>query len=475
MNVEPLLTIIAAPLLALLFIWLCKSTETSARIVTVLLWLQVLIVGFLLSPVIARQADSLVISSDFAVDRLAACFVLLTQVVVASSMSHANVFFAQEGAHRTERRRNLRVFYTGTILFLLAMTSVFFCRNLGFLWISVEATTLSSARLVYFHRNKHALEAAWKYLIICSVGIAFALFGTMFIFASSQYGAIAGGSLNLTELIKNAPALQYPLLRLGFLFCLLGYGTKAGVFPLHSWLPDAHSEAPAPASAILSGGLLNCALFAIWRIAEVVSASNHLSLAHYAPLSAGVITVVAASLFLIRQHGIKRLFAYSSIENVGLMLTAIGLGSGPLFFLLALNHSAAKVALFLISGNVIQSTGTKELNEIRGLLATSPYWSAVLMLGAFAVTGAPPFGAFVAEWQLLASSASQHLWLLTVLLIGALTLSFLAVCMHVGKILSGSPKSGDVAFSPFSSTVVPACLIAITLLMGLTTIPRFFF
>ena len=472
---ESLFLLTTIPSLALLCVWLCKSTENLAKLIAVLLWFQVLVVGFVLSPVLARRVDSLVIAQDFAVDRLAAFFVLLTQVVVASAMTHANVFFAQEGAHQTERRRNVRVFYTCTILFLLAMTAVFFCQNLGFLWISVEATTLASARLVYFHRSKHALEAAWKYLIICSVGIAFALFGTMFIFASSQYGAIQGGSLNMVELSRNATALQYPLLRLGFLFCLLGYGTKAGIFPLHSWLPDAHSEAPAPASAMLSGGLLNCALFAIWRIAELVLASGHLSLVRNAALSAGVITVVAASLFLIRQHGIKRLFAYSSIENVGLMLTAIGLGSGPLFFLLALNHSAAKVALFLVSGNIIQCTGTKELTEIRGLLATSPYWSAILMLGTFAVTGAPPFGAFVAEWQLLASGASQHLWQLVAPLVAALALSFLAVCMHVGKMLSGNPKSGNLPFSPFRSTVVPACLILITILTGLTAIPKFFY
>ncbi|PWU03611.1 MAG: hypothetical protein C5B53_00245 [Candidatus Melainabacteria bacterium] len=471
----PLLQLTGLPALALICVWLCRSTERMARLVAVLLWLQVAATGTLVAPLLVQRETSLVISPDFAVDRLAAFFVLITQVVVAASMTHANVFFAQEGSHQTERRRNLRIFYTCAILFLQAMTAVFFCENLGFLWISVEATTLSSARLVYFHRSKHALEAAWKYLIICSVGIAFALFGTMFIFASSQYGAIAGGSLNLEELIKNGPALQYPLLRLGFLFTLLGYGTKAGIFPLHSWLPDAHSEAPAPASAMLSGGLLNCALFAIFRIAQIVTASGHPSLVRNAALSAGAITVFAASLFLIRQHGIKRLFAYSSIENVGLMLTAIGLGSGPLFVLLALNHSAAKVALFLVSGNIIQCSGSKELNDIRGLLAVSPYWSAVIMLGAFAVTGAPPFGAFAAEWQLLSLGSQQHLWILVALLVAALTLSFLAVCMHVGKMLSGNPKSKQSPFSPFGSTVVPACLIAVTLITGLTAVPKFFF
>lgn len=276
------------------------------------------------------------------------------------------------------------------------------------------------------------------------------------------------------DLVAHGAVLEYPLLKLGFLFCLLGYGTKAGIFPLHSWLPDAHSEAPAPASAMLSGGLLNCALFAVWRISQVVIAAGHQQLIHQTLVSAGVLTVLVASLFLIRQHGIKRLFAYSSIENVGLMLTAIGLGSGPLFFILALNHSAAKVALFLLSGNIIQTTGTKALSEIRGLLVVNPYWTVLFVLASFAVTGAPPFGAFVAEWQLLRHATELKLWTVVTAMLVAIALSFISVTMHVGKLVCGTPHQLVASLPPVRSSIIPALLILVTLLCGITATPGLF-
>ncbi|MGH9553672.1 MAG: proton-conducting transporter membrane subunit, partial [Terriglobales bacterium] len=288
----------------------------------------------------------------------------------------------------------------------------------------------------------------------------------MLIFASSQYGAVEKGSLSLSLLTQHAALLQSQLLRLGFLFCLLGYGTKAGVFPLHSWLPDAHSEAPAPASAMLSGGLLNCALFAIWRFTELMRAAGQGQTAQNIALTAGVITIVAASLFLVRQHGLKRMLAYSSVENVGLMLTAIGLGSGPLFFLIALNHSAAKVALFLVSGNIIQATGTKSLDEIRGMLSTNPCWAAVLILAGVAVTGSPPFGSFIAEWSLLAQGSQLHLWPIVIAVLLALAVSFLAVMSHIGKIVCGTPGAGMNLFRPKGSSLIPVSLVVGTFVAG---------
>lgn len=464
----------AVPLVLVILTWMVRNVRTVTILAAVLFWTQCALVSIVLQPVLTGPEQRLVLSQDFSVDRLAARFAMLTQIVVASSMMHAHIFFKHEAAQTAVDHQQVRIFYTCATLFLLAMTSVFFCNNLGLLWISVEATTLCSAPLVYFHRNKHALEAAWKYLMICSVGIAFALFGTMFIFASSQYGAFTDGSLHFDQLVSRAGHLQYPFLRLGFLFCLLGYGTKAGIFPLHSWLPDAHSEAPAPASAMLSGGLLNCALFAIWRNAEIVVAAGHQSLVHYTSIYAGVLTVLFASVFLIKQHGIKRLFAYSSIENVGLMLSAIGLGSGPLFFILALNHSVGKASLFLLSGNIIQAAGTKELKDLRGLLVVNPYWTVLLLLGAFAVTGAPPFGAFAAEWQLLSRFTEIALWPVLAVLLIALALSFLAVTMHLGKVVCGAPHLQVAELPRVSSSLIPAALVLLTLLCGITALPKLF-
>jgi hydrogenase-4 component F len=359
-------------------------------------------------------------------------------------------------------------------VFCLSHVCVYLCNNLGYLWFAVETTTLLSAPLVYFNRTKHALEATWKYLIICSVGISFALLGTLFIFASSQHGAISGGSLRLSELFAIAPKLDFKLLRLGFIFCLLGYGTKAGMFPLHSWLPDAHSEAPAPSSALLSGSLLNCALFAIWRISEIVTVSQHAQLSSETTLWLGTCTVLAASLFLIRQYSLKRLFAYSSIENVGVMLFAIGLNSGPLFFFQALNHSIAKVSLFLLSGNVVQATGKKHLPYLSGLMASAPGWAVLMILSTFAGTGAPPFGTFLSEWLILIKAIEARYYLNAALLLIGLSLTFIFVCMHIGKVILGSHNLKLNYFRPIASSFIPGLLIVCSLILGLTSTANLF-
>jgi hydrogenase-4 component F len=469
MSLVPTVCFLVVPMLLLAVIWLVRNDRTMTFLAAVLFWTQTIVLIFQLFPLlVGSQSELTLFNKDFSIDRLGSFFVVLTQVVVASAMTHAHIFFQYEPSDS----RNLRFFYSWATLLMPAMTAVFFCNNLGFMWISIETTTLCSAPLVYFHKDKHALEATWKYLMICGVGIAFALFGTMFILASSQHGTVTTGSLNLSELLMNATNLQYPLLRLGYLFCLLGYGTKAGMFPLHGWLPDAYSEAPAPASALLSGGLLNCSLFAIWRISGLVTASGHEVLSQTVGIWAGVISVFFASVFLIRQHGIKRLFAYSSIENVGLMLTAIGLNSGTLFFVLALNFSAAKVALFLLSGNIVQATGTKALAEIKGVMANNPLWSIILMLAVFAITGAPPFGAFVAEWQLLLQISQLHKWTVLCVLLISLAVAFLAITMHFSKVISGRAHQPVVKLPPISSSLVPACLVLLTLICGLTVIPK---
>lgn len=468
-----LLALFAIPLTAAVIAGTLPSARLTRIIVPALCWLQIGIVSFVCLPVLMGDVAYIQSCSEFGVERIGALFLLLTSFVVACSLTHANSFFLREEASDAHNRNQEKTFYCCSSIFLVAMTSVFLCDNLGLLWIGIEATTLSSAALVYFSRTKHSLEATWKYLIVCSVGIAFALLGTILIFASSQHGALPHGSLNLSELTARAKSLEYPLLRLGFIFALVGYGTKAGIFPLHSWLPDAHSEAPAPASAMLSGGLLNCALFAIWKLSRLLSAAQHEALSSGLLLAMGAVTVIAASLFLVRQHGLKRLWAYSSIENVGIMLIAIGLGSGALFFLQALNHSIAKVALFLIAGNVIQATGTKKLSEIRGLLDAAPGWSVLLVLSSLCVTGVPPSGTFVSEWLILTELAERGNILIAAALLIALTVTFIAIVVHVGGLLFGTPRGTVKQFHPVATSVIPALLVVFSLACGITTLPLY--
>lgn len=472
---EALLLILALPFIAAFIPAVCSQKSVVRKTVPLLCWLQLGVLIYKLAPLISDSSRTIVFSEYYIADNMGALFLLLTTVVCASALTHAESFFVnEENSNSSYDLKNERLFYSCASIFLLAMSLIFLSDNLGILWIGMEATTLSSAALVYFNRSRHALEATWKYLIICSVGIAFALLGTFLIFAASQYGAIPHGSLSISRLIANAAALQYGLLKLGYIFCLVGYGTKAGIFPLHSWLPDAHSEAPAPASAMLSGALLNCALFAIWRFSQIVGAAHHESLASSLPLTLGGVTALAAGFFLIHQHGIKRMWAYSSIENVGIMFMTIGLASPPLFFLQALNHSLAKVSLFLLSGNMIQLTGTKKLSELKGLLKRTPASGILMALSAFAVTGSPPFGAFISEWLILSRCIEHKHWFAFVALMVALALSFVAVCIHVCGILFGTPKQTDPGAVPVrTATMIPALLLACALLAGITSLPSY--
>lgn len=467
----PLLLIGTIPVTAALIALILPRVQATRMVVCLLIWLQFVLLATAWGPV-AIDNGVVNIAHDLSADHIGILFVLLTTLVAASAFTHAPFFFAREEMEPGYRASRERLYYCASALFLLAMSFVFLCDNLGYLWIAVETTTLCSAPLVYYSATKHALEATWKYFIICSVGIAFALLGTILVFASSQSTG-AGGSLNWKELVALGPQLQYPLLRLGFIFCFLGYGTKAGLFPLHSWLPDAHSEAPAPASAMLSGALLNSALFAIFRLSQVVIANNHPQLVFDLAVVGGTATTLAASIFLIRQHGIKRLWAYSSIENVGLMLVAIGFNSPALFFLQALNHSLSKVALFLLSGNIIQALGTKRLSEIRGLLQVSPAWSILLAVAACAVTGSPPFGSFISEWLILAAAADSKNYVVVAALLVSLAISFVAVCFYVTRVISGSPPRNSAAFAVTGTSLVPALLVVVCLIAGVTFVPLY--
>lgn len=466
------ISMLLLPLLAAFLSISVRKTAFTRLAVPTIIWLQLILLAFLCKPVFGAGEADLIISNDFILNRTGASFLLLTNFVAACALSHAHSFFKYETLlGRAQEPQHERIFYTSAILFLIAMSFVFICDNLGYLWISIEATTLFSASLVYYFRNKHSLEATWKYLIVCSVGIAFALLGTVLIFASSQHGALPLGSLDISVLKEHASALHPKLLQLGYIFCLLGYGTKAGVFPLHSWLPDAHSEAPAPASAMLSGALLNCALFAICRITELVKLTQYDHLATTLPIVWGALTALAASLFLVHQSGIKRLLAYSSIENVGIMLVAIGLGSPGIFLLQATNHSIAKVSLFLLSGNITQLFGTKELSHIRGVLKSSPTWGILFAVSAVAITGTPPCGAFIAEWLILTRSAAAGNWAVVAGLAAALALSFIAISIHIGKVLMGTPRHVLLPDPQQGGSLIPALLCTCGIILGITGLP----
>lgn len=404
----------------------------------------------------------------FVIDGIGAAFTVITTLVAAAAMVQAALILPaerKEGHKITDRRFGL--FYTLSGGFILAMYAVPISQNIGYLWIAVEATTLMSAPLINFHHGRDSLEATWKYLLLCSVGIAFALFGTILILAS-QHAFKGGETMMLNGLLIRARDMDPRLVRLGFIFCLLGYGTKAGIFPLHNWLPDAHSESPAPVSAMLSGALLNCALVAIWRLSGVVIAAGQGDLVRELLVPAGAITVIAASVMLIKQHDLKRMLAYSSVEHVGLLTLAIGIGSGQLFMLHAFNHSIVKVALFLMAGGILHIYGTKELSKLGGLLRVSPAWGIVLAAGGFAVAGSPPFGTFISEWLLLRDTVASGAIFSAICIVVGLTITFIAIATHVGRVVFGQERIPEKSAPAKAWALAPALLLAASLVAGVS-------
>jgi hydrogenase-4 component F len=411
-------------------------------------------------------------SGTFVMDGIGASFTIITTIVAAAAMIQASLTLpaerSVEGHKMTDR--HFCFFYTLVGLFLLAMYAVPLTQHLGYMWILIEATTLMSAPLIDYHRSKSSLEATWKYLILCSVGIAFALFGTLLIFAS-QHTAVNGGTMIIGEISKYAKDLDPRLLRLGFVFCLLGYGTKSGIFPLHNWLPDAHSEAPSAVSALLSGALLNCALVAIWRLSQLVIAAGQTNLVHQLLVPAGAITVIAASLMLVSQHDLKRMLAYSSVEHVGLLTLAIGIGSGEIFILHAFNHSIVKVTLFLLAGNLLYTHGTKTLSKLRGVLKSAPLWGILLFAAAFAIAGSPPFGTFISEWLLLKNIFASGETFAAVCVILGLAITFIAISTHMGRIVFGR-KQDPIRIVPILKwAAAPMILLIVSLIAGVTVSP----
>jgi len=306
-----------------------------------------------------------------------------------------------------------RWFYALVFLFLFTMVSVCLSANLGLLWIMMEGTTLASALLVGFYNTEGAVEAGWKYLIVCTVGIAFALFGTIVLYlAAVQAGMNPAAALDWVSLMDAVPRMGFDphLVKLAFVFVIVGYGTKIGFVPMHSWLPDAHAEAPTPISALLSAVLLNCAMYAVMRYEVIVSHATGPAFPHTLLLIFGLLSMVVAGLLILVQRNLKRLLAYSSVEHMGIIAIGLGLG-GPLGLFGALlhtfNHSVAKSLLFFSAGNVRHNFGTLRMDSISGMSRTLPQTSAALVVGSLAIVGLPPFGLFISEFAILSEAFGQ--------------------------------------------------------------------
>ncbi len=376
------------------------------------------------------------------------------------------------GHVRLDAPRSGRVFAGGLLAFLAAASVVALAHHLAMLWVGMEATTLAVAPLVFLRRDRRSLEATWKYLVVSSVGIALALLGTFFL-ASAQGGA--GRPLLLPDLIAHARELHPAWLRAAFLFLLVGFGTKMGLAPMHTWKPDTYGEAPSLVSGLMAGVLTTCAFLGIARVTEVIAAAGLGSFAQPVLIAFGVLSLGVAATFIIGQGDVKRLLAYSSVEHMGLLVLGLGLGGlgayGSMLHLV--NNSLAKGWLFLVTGNIVLATGSATAAANRGLVRTLPVSATLLVLGLFAVTGSPPFGLFLSEFTIVrAAIDGGHPWIAAVTL-AALAIIFVGMAaLILGLVLGEPPVAPTVARSPGPVkesawlVVGPVALAAIVLMLG---------
>jgi hydrogenase-4 component F len=374
------------------------------------------------------------------VDAFNVYLAVLTSFVSMTTAVFSRRYMRREREHGRVGHIRMRFYHAMYQLFIFAMLLCLLTNNIGVLWIAMELATLSTVLLVSLYRTPTAIEAAWKYFILCGVGIAQALFGTVLLyFAAEKVMGEGGEALLWTNLSQVSDRLEPTVLSLAFVFLMVGYGTKVGLVPLHNWLPDAHSEGPTPISAVLSGLLLNIALYALVRCKSLVDGSTHTHHAGYIMMGFGLISILVAAFSLLRQKDIKRMFSYSSIEHMGIATFAFGLG-GPIAtfgaLLHMLVHSLAKSSIFFTVGHASQMHRTQEMERIKGLFKGNPLVGWGLMFGVMAIAGMPPFGIFTSEFLILTATI-KDVPLLTPFLLLGLGVAFAALFRKVQPMVAG--------------------------------------
>jgi hydrogenase-4 component F len=383
-----------------------------------------------------------------ALDATSSLFLLITSFIFLVTAFYAVGYLARESGRTKISGDDVpfanypeAIFSGCCLLFLSAMSLVIVSRHWGLMWVAVEATTLASAPLIYFHRSPKSLEATWKYLMICSVGIALALLGNFFLAVAARNCPGGYQFLSIENLETHARQLDPKWLKAAFLLLLVGYGTKMGLAPLHTWLPDAHSEAPSMVSALLSGVLLNCAFLAILRSHSLLVKAGLGAFSQDLLVILGLLSMVLAGLFIINQMDYKRLLAYSSVEHMGILALGVGIGGIAGFgsMLHSVNHSVAKAMLFLAAGNTMAYFRTKSTLEARGILRVLPVTAVLWIVGLLAITGSPPFGAFLSEFAILKGMIDGGRMVVAVFYLVALSIVFVGMSAVIIPIVYGTP------------------------------------
>lgn len=388
---------------------------------------------------------------EFFIDPLNAFLVTLTAFVGLTTAIFSRPYMRVESDHGKMTPNRMRLYHSMYQLFNCTMLTALTTNNLGILWVAMEAATLTTVLLVSVYRTPASLEAAWKYFILCGVGIAQALFGTVLLYmAAEKVIGTEEGALLWTNLEAVKAQLDPSIITLAFAFLFIGYGTKVGLVPMHNWLPDAHAEGPTPVSAVLSGLLLNVAVYALLRCKVLTDGALHSHLAGQSMMGFGLLSVLVAAFFLSRQKDIKRMFAYSSIEHMGVITFAFGMGSPIANYAGLLHmttHSLIKSGIFFAVGHAAQKAGTQIMEDIRGLIKVSPTVGWGMMLGSLAILGMPPFGVFASEFLILTTAMREQPWATPFLLL-SLGVAFASIFSRVQPMVFGETSLKPLRHPP---------------------------
>ncbi len=389
-------------------------------------------------------------------------------LLVTSLLFFGCALYAVDYLDLRQDRGNL-VMVPCLLVFLSTMTLAIVARHLGVIWLGVETTTIASAPLIYYNRNRLSIEATWKYLLIGSVGIALAMLGILFV-AYAAFGSGTPISLQLDRLIAEGPNLARPWLHAGFVFLLVGFGTKMGLAPLHSWKPDAYGEAPGMVGALLAGGLTSVAFLAILRGVQIMGAAGDLAMARHALLGMGLLSLLLAAVFMVRQPDIKRMLAYSSVEHMGILAIGIGIGGIATFgaLLHLVNNALTKGCLFLSVGNIQRAFASKHLSEIRGAVSALPLSGGLFLAGFLAITGSPPFGPFLSEFTILRGIFGSGQMVVGALFLILLATVFVGMGATVLSVTQGEPMEPELHFKDrFLLVAPPLVFLSVVLILGL--------
>jgi hydrogenase-4 component F len=455
--------VLVLPLVAAIASWL--DGRRLAPPFTLICALGVLALALDIAARTAGGATIVALENFVAVDALSALVILLIGLVGTAAALYSWGYMARTSVAHPER---LRVYYANFNFFLFSMLAIPMVVEPTLVWIVVELTTVTSALLVSFENTHAALEAAWKYVTLSLMGAAIALLGFLLLFAALQAGG--GGSYTWQGLLAAAPRMPPLLLQTAFVLVLVGFGTKVGLVPLHTWLPDAHSQAPSPVCALLSGIETTTVLYVILRLLPIVNAAPGPAVGSWA-VAFGLLSVGVATLLLLQVRDYKRLFAYSTVEHMGIILMAAGMATPAAHYAAVyqmLNHTVTKSFCFFAAGAALLAVSTRDVASVRGLIKSSPLAGASLLLGGLAIAGAPPFAVFLSEFSLFRAGLAEGRYVAIGLLVVFIAIGFIGVLLNVNRMVFGRAPQGVAAASlPRSCVAVLFAMGALVVALGL--------